>query len=158
MGSLTVAEVRPRWLDDLREADHGDRFVGRDRVAVDLFEKLDLVLETAELRVVVLDVARGELGDPLYLDIVDNRGEDLLAGTVAEADRDPDDLAALVLVALVAEPDRRRLATALELVDEDRRVEVENVDAASHARRAYLTAAPAAQCLRPDVISLTRRC
>ena len=92
-----------------------------DRPAVDLLEELDLVLEPAELGVVVLDVAPRELADLLHLDVVDHRGEDLLARAVAEADRDPDDLAALVLVALVAEPDRRRLAAALELVDEDRR-------------------------------------
>src|SRR5680860_338579 len=62
----------------------------------------------------------------------DGAAVDLLARAVTEADRDPDHLAALVLAGLVAEPDRRRLATALELVDEDRRVEVEDVDPAAH--------------------------
>ena len=48
------------------------------------------------------------------------------------ADRDPHQLAALVLARLVAEPDRRRLAPTLELVDERRREEVERVEAAGH--------------------------
>ena len=117
---LTIAEVGAGRLDDLREADHGDRFIGRDRLSIDLFEELDLLLEPAELRIVVLDVARRELGDALHLDVVDHRREDLLARAMAETDGDPDDLAALVLVALVAKPDRRRLAASLELVDEDR--------------------------------------
>ena len=124
-----------RRLDDLREADHGDQVVVEDRPAVDLLEELALVLEPAELGVVVLDVAAREVVELLHLDVVDHRGEDLLARAVAEADRDPDDLAALVLAALVAEPDRRRLAAPLQLVDEDRRVEVEYVGAAPHARR-----------------------
>src|SRR5436305_3260140 len=140
MRRLPVAEVGTRGLDYLREANHGDQFVGRDRLSVDLFEELDLLLESAELRVVVLNITRGELGDPLHLDIVDHGGEDLLARAVPKANGDPDDLATLVLVALVAKPDRRRLATALELVDEDRRVEVENIDTAAHRQRAYLTA------------------
>src|SRR5690348_928375 len=139
MRSLAVAEVRSRRLDDLREADHRHQVAGVDRAAVDLFEEVDLVLEAAELGVVVLDVAAGELVQALHLDVVDHRGEDLLARAVAEADRDPDHLAALVLVALVPEPDRRGLATALELVDEDRGIEVEHVGAATHAERAYLT-------------------
>src|SRR6185295_19325025 len=81
----------------------------------------------AELRVVVLDVAGGQLPHPLHLDIVDDSREDLLAGFVAVADGDPDQLAAAVLHALVAEADRRGLAPALELVHEDRGVEVEHV-------------------------------
>src|SRR6187551_1832594 len=129
---LSVAEVRPRGLDDLREADHRDYVVGTDGPAVDLLEELDLVLEPAELRVVVLDVARREGVDPLHLDVVDHRGEDFLARAVAEADRDPDHLAALVLAGLVTKPDRCGLATALQLVDENRGIEVEHVDAAAH--------------------------
>src|SRR5215218_10189028 len=53
---LSVAQVGARRLDDLREADHGDHVAGVHRAAVDLFEEVDLVLEAAELRVVVLDV------------------------------------------------------------------------------------------------------
>jgi hypothetical protein len=45
---------------------------------------------------------------------------------VLEADRHEHDLALAVLLALVAKPDRGRLAAALQLVDEDRRVEVED--------------------------------
>ena len=78
-GVLAVAELRRRRLDDLREADHGDGVVVVDRAAVDLREEVDRLLEAAELGVVVLDVARGELLDPLHLDVVDHRGEDLLA-------------------------------------------------------------------------------
>jgi hypothetical protein len=124
--------MRPRRLDDLREADHGDDVVGADGAAVDLFEELDLVLEPAKLRVVVLDVARREIADLLHLDVVDHRGEDFLARAVTETDGNPDHLATLVLAGLVAEPDRRRLATSLELVDENRGVEVEHVDPAAH--------------------------
>src|SRR6185436_1532300 len=102
----------------------------------------ELLLDAAELRVVVLDVPAGQLAGALDLDVVDHRGEDLLPRAVAESDRDPDDLASLVLVALVAEPDRRGLATALELVDEDRGVEVEDIDAALHALRAYMRVTP----------------
>lgn len=58
VGSLAIAEVRAGRLDYLREADYGDGFVRGDRPAVDLFEELDLLLEAAELRIVVLDVAR----------------------------------------------------------------------------------------------------
>src|SRR6478735_3179584 len=103
---LPVTEMRPRRLDDLREADHGDDVVGTDRAAVDLFEELDLVLEPAELGVVVLDVARREVADLLHLDVVDAGSEDFLARAVAEADRDPDPLAALVLAGLVAQSNR----------------------------------------------------
>src|SRR3954453_12386927 len=121
-----------RRLDDLREADHRHLVVLGYRAAVDLLEEAGLLLEAAELGIVVLDVAPAEVAGALDLDVVDHRGEDLLPLAVAEADRDPDDLTALVLVALVAEADRRGLAAALELVDEDRRVEVQDVGAAPH--------------------------
>jgi hypothetical protein len=132
---LSVADVGLRRLGDLREADHRDRILFEDRPAVDLLEELALVLEAAELGVVVLDVAPGEVFELLHLDVVNDRGEDFLARAVAEANRDPDDLAALVLAALVAEPDRCRLAAPLQLVDENRRIKVEYVGATSHARR-----------------------
>ena len=103
-----------------------------DGPRVDLLEEVDCLLAAPELRVVVLDVAGRELGDLLHLDVVDHRGEDLLPGLVAVADRDPDDLAALVLARLVAQPDRGRLPAAAELVDEDRRVEVEDVEGGVH--------------------------
>ena len=54
------------------------------RAAVDLLEELDLVLEPAELGIVVLDVARREVADLLHLDVVDHRGEDFLARAVAK--------------------------------------------------------------------------
>src|SRR3954469_1515353 len=132
VGGLAIAEMRRRRLDDLGEADHRHLVVLGDRPAVDLLEEAKLLLQATELGVVVLDVAPAEIAGALDLDVVDHRGEDLLALAVAEADRDPDDLTALVLVALVAEPDGRGLAAALELVDEDRGIEVQDVDAASH--------------------------
>src|SRR5215218_8825708 len=87
---LAVAELRTRPFDDLGEADHGDRVVLADGPRIDLLEEVHGLVATAELRVVVLDVARRELLDPLDLDVVDHRGEDLLARLVAIADRDPD--------------------------------------------------------------------
>src|SRR5262249_60923869 len=100
--------------------------------AVDLGQKRLRLVEAAELGVVVLDVARGQLADSLDVDLVDDGGEDLLPGRVLVADGDPDDLAALVLARLVAEPDGRGLAGALELVDERRREEVEGEQSAGH--------------------------
>ena len=83
-------------------------------------------------------MSRGESSRrALDLDVVDHRGEDLLPRAVLMADRDPDELPALVLARLVAEPDRRRLATPLELVDEGGREEVERVEAAGHDGPAY---------------------
>ena len=55
------------------------------RAAVDLLEEVDRLVQAAELRVVVLDVARGELLDALDLDLVDHGQEDLLARRVLEA-------------------------------------------------------------------------
>src|SRR5260221_12647811 len=102
--------MRPRRLDDLGEADHRDDVVGANGAAIDLLEELDLVLQPAELRVVVLDVARRDVADPLHLDVVDHRGEDFLARAVTDANRDPDDLTTLVLAALVADSERAGLA------------------------------------------------
>src|SRR5215212_7647810 len=87
-----------RAVRDLREANHGDRVVGLDLAAVDLLEEVHHLVEPAELGVVVLDVARGQLGYALDLDRVDHGLEDLLAWRVLEADGDQDDLA------LVGEP------------------------------------------------------
>src|SRR5205814_10051392 len=111
---------------DLREADHGDCVVVADRAAVDLLQEVDLLVQAAELGVVVLDVAWREVAYALDLDRVDDRVEDALARRVLVADRDHDHLALAVLVALVAQADGRRLAAALELVDEDRRIEVQD--------------------------------
>src|SRR5215210_618201 len=130
---LAVAEVMARPLDDLAEPDHGHDVVGAHGAAVDLLQEVRRLLQAAKLRVVMLDVARRELLDALHLDVVDHGREDLLAGTVAEADGHPDHLAALVFAALVAQADGRGLATTLELIDEDRGIEVEDVDPAAHA-------------------------
>src|SRR3954451_12203519 len=129
---LAVPELGGGPFHDLGEADHGDGVLIGDRPGVDLGEEVHGRLAAAELRVVVLDVAGGELGDLLHLDIVDDGGEDLLPRLVAIADRNPDDLAALVLARLVAQPDRGRLPAAPQLVDEDGRVEVEHVERGVH--------------------------
>src|SRR5215212_2168415 len=127
-GRLAVAELRARPLDDLREADHRDGVLIPDRPGVDLLEEVDGLRGAAEFRVVVLDVAVREVLDLLHLDVVDHRGEDLLARLVPVADRDPDDLTALVLAGFVAQTDGRRLPAAAQLIDEDRRIEVEDVE------------------------------
>src|SRR6185436_13482476 len=93
------------------------------------------VVDPPELGIVMLDVARGQLPYALHLDIVDDGREDLLARLVAVSDRDPDELAAPVLHALVAQPDRGGLATALELVHEHRRVEVQDVQGQGRVER-----------------------
>jgi hypothetical protein len=85
------------------------------------------LVEAAELRVVVLDVARREVAHLLHVHAVDHRLEDPLARGVLEANGDQHHLALAVLVALVAQPDRGRLAATLELVYEQGRVEVEDV-------------------------------
>src|SRR4029079_9708962 len=95
---------------DLREPDDGDVVVVLDLAAVDLLEEVDRLVEAAELRVVVLDVARREVADLLDLEAVDPGLEDPLAGRMLEADGDQHDLALPVLLRLVAEADRRRLA------------------------------------------------
>src|SRR3954470_21808289 len=131
-----AGQALPRCaLDDLRKTDDGDEILGRDLATVDLLEKVDRVLDAAELRVVVLDVAGRELAHPLYLDVVDHGREDLLARLMAVADRDPDKLPPAVLHALVAQPDRRGLAPALELVYEDRGVEVQDVQGQGRIER-----------------------
>jgi hypothetical protein len=57
-GRLAVPELRAGSFDDLREADHRDGVLHRDRTGIDLLQELDRVLEPAELRVVMLDVPR----------------------------------------------------------------------------------------------------
>ena len=78
-------------------------------------------------RVVVLDLARRQLAEALGLDLVDHRVEDVLARAEAHAAEHPDDHPLLVLARLIAEPDRRRLAAAAQLLGDHRRVEVERV-------------------------------
>jgi hypothetical protein len=92
---------------------------------------VDELLGAAELGVVVLDLARRQVLDPLDLDAVDHRVKELLARRVLVADRDQDDLVLPVLVALVAQADGRGLAPALHLVGEHRRVEVEDLHGAA---------------------------
>src|SRR5206468_2383684 len=60
----------------------------------------------------------------------------LLPGRVLVADRHDDRLVLAVLMRLVSQTDRRRLAASLELVGEDRRVEVEHLHVAGGYRSA----------------------
>src|SRR5919106_561348 len=92
---LAVPELRAGALDDLGEADHGHRVVVVELPAVDLAQEGDRLVEAPELGVVVLDVPRRQLTNPLDLDVVDHGGEDLLLRVVLVADGDPNDLAAL---------------------------------------------------------------
>src|SRR5437868_2079704 len=133
----------------------GHHVIVVDGPAVDLLQEMDGLVEPAELGVVVLDVARGELLDALDIDGVDDRLEDLLARRVLESDRDEDDVALLVLRRLVAQTDGRGLAPTLELVDEDWRVEVQYVHGTRAAYRPlpHLDWAAAATCLSPRYAS-----
>ena len=79
-----VLQVR-RVLHDLREADDRDGVLERHLAPVDLLEEVDELVRAAELGVVVLDVARGEVLDALDLDVVDDRVEELLARRVLVA-------------------------------------------------------------------------
>ena len=73
-------------------------------------------------------MSRGrEVADALDLDGVDDGLEDLLPRRVLVADRHQNRLVLAVLVRLVAEADRGRLAAPAQLVGEDRRVEVEDL-------------------------------
>src|SRR3712207_8374932 len=69
---LAVGELRRR-VDDLREAHDGDHVVVGHLAPVDLLEEVLHLLVAAELGVVVLDVARRELLEPLDVDLVDDR-------------------------------------------------------------------------------------
>src|SRR5262249_3157401 len=80
---------------------------------------------TPDLRIVVLDLARGKLLERLHLDLVDDGVEDPLALPVAGAAEDRDDHALPVLGGLVPKADRRRLAARAKLLGDRRVVEVE---------------------------------
>jgi len=116
-----------RVLQYLRKAHDRHGVLRRNGPPVDLLEEFDQLLVAAELGVVVLDVARGEIAQARDFDLVDDGLEDPLARGVLVPDRDQHELVLAVLVGLVAEPDRRGLAPALELVGEDRGVEVEDL-------------------------------
>ena len=71
-------------------------------------------------------ISRGDSsGERLHLDLVDDRVEDALALPVAHAAEHGHDHALLVLRRLVAEPDRRGLASRAELIGDGGVVEVE---------------------------------
>src|SRR5262249_2293317 len=140
--------VAGRRLVNAREANDGDRLVRADLAPVDLPHEAEGLVDPAKLGVVVLDVAWGKVGGPLDLDVVDDRGEQLLAWAVLVADGHPRELAALVLARLVAEPDRRGLAATAQLIGERRREEVESVKAVGHhASAASLPAESGASAL-----------
>src|SRR3954465_5493388 len=126
---------RRRVDDDLREPHDRDDVLHRHLLAVDLLEEVDHLLVAAELGVVVLDVAGRQVADALDLDLVDDRVEDLLARRVLVPDGHHHRLVLLVLVRLVAQADRRRLATPLELVGEDRGVEVQHLHPTAETTR-----------------------
>ena len=96
-----------------------------DLAVVELAQEVRHLLVPPHLGVVVLDLARRELVEPLDLDLVDHRVEDVLPRPEAGADEHRDDHPLLVLARLVAEPDRRGLAVRAKLGLDDRRVEVE---------------------------------
>src|SRR3954469_21198666 len=91
-----VLEVR-RVLDDLREPHDRHGVVERHLTVVDLLEEVHELLRPAELGVVVLDVTRRQVLDPLDLHVVDHRMEELLARGVLVADGDQYDLVLAVL-------------------------------------------------------------
>src|SRR5690348_13812606 len=115
---------------DLGEVDDGDRGLLGHLTVVQLAEEVGELVDVPDLRVVVLDLARRDLLQLLHLDLVDDGVEDLLAHAEALAHEHAHDLTLLVLPALVAETDRRRLAVVAQLVGDDRGVEVEGVHAA----------------------------
>ena len=75
----------------------------------------------------MLNLARRDIAERLDLNLVDDGVEDALAGTKALADEDRHDHALLVLVALVTETDRDRLAAGLDLVGDQRAVKHQRV-------------------------------
>ena len=107
------------------EHDNGDRVVLRHGAVVEAREPLGELVEPADLGVVVLDLARGEVREGLHLDLVDHRVEDFLALAVARADEHGDDHPLAVLRRLVAEADRDRLATRPQLIGDHGRVKVQ---------------------------------
>src|SRR4029079_3915472 len=98
-GSLWRAypQARPLGPGDLGEADERDDVLFRDVAVVEMAKEARHVLGPADLRVVVLDLPRRELHEPLHLDLVDDGVEDLLARPVALADEDLHDHSLLVL-------------------------------------------------------------
>ena len=112
---------------DLGEVDDRDRVLFGHVAVVELPEEGDHVLGALDLRVVLLDLARGALAQRLHLDLVDDRVEDLLPRAEALAGEHLHDHPLPVLAGLVAEADGDRLAPAPQLVGDDRRVEVEGV-------------------------------
>ncbi len=84
-------------VDDLRETHDGDRVLQRYLAAVDVFQEADQLVVTAELGIVVFDVARREQSELGDLDVVDHRFEDPVARRVLVADRDQHQLFFLYL-------------------------------------------------------------
>ena len=132
-GRLAVAELRAPPLDDLREADHRDgrprdRCRGRRSGAGSRASP-----RAAETRGCRARCRGARASRTRFTSTSSITAEKIFSPrAVLVADRDPDDLATLVLARLVAEPDRRRLAPALELIDEGGREEVEGEQAAGH--------------------------
>src|SRR5437868_2926040 len=108
--SMTIRHSRlmPGSAADLREADHRHGVVLGHLAVVELPEEAGHLLDAADLRVVVLDLARREVAELLHLDLVDHRVEDLLARAEPGAREHLDDHPLPVLRGLVAEPDGGR--------------------------------------------------
>src|SRR5581483_4274603 len=125
-----ISDARP-VLDDLREPHHSHGVLQLHLAPVDLLQEVHHLIDSPELGIVVLDVPRREVPDPLDLDLINHRVEDLLPRRMLVADRDQDAVVLAVLVGFVAQTDRRRLAAAPQLVGENRRVEIEYAHRAS---------------------------
>ena len=117
---------------DLAEPDHRDGVVRCDLAVVELTEEGRHVLGAANLRIVVLDLARGELAERLHLDLVDDGVEDAVTQAEACACEHLHDHPLPVFRRLVAQANRRRLATAPQLLGDDRGVEVQCIHGVRH--------------------------
>src|SRR5207248_954771 len=77
-------------------------------------------IPASELRVLLADVARGDIGQQLHIHAVKNRRKQFLTPPEPLPDRNPDELARLVLVGFITQPDRGGFAA----IPEDLFVEV----------------------------------
>ncbi len=97
-----------------------------------------------ELRVFTLDLAAAQLADSLHFGSVDNRRKELLTSPKTLTDRDPNDLAVLVLGSLVPKSNSERLAIRPKDVQVEVGIEVQCVHAGDrrlsfpHSARIFL--------------------
>src|SRR5438105_8944075 len=102
--SMTIrhSPLMPGSAADLGEANHRHGVVLGHLAVVELPEEAGHLLDAADLRVVVLDLARREVAELLHLDLVDHRVEDLLPGAEARTREYLHDHPLLVLPGLLA--------------------------------------------------------